>query len=163
MYFCIEMIQRPQTLFFIAVTAICIMMMFSDTVFYNSTNPATGEQFAVEYDETGIMASDGESKEKNTWIFSFIAAIGILSVVSVLMFKNRKLQLLLSSFNYLFILGLIVMMYMYSIHMDYFEGAGDSSFTFYAILPMALIILNYLGAKGVRKDEQLIRSMDRLR
>ncbi|MDB4107312.1 DUF4293 domain-containing protein [Bacteroidia bacterium] len=158
------MIQRPQTLFFLAITAICFMLLFSDTVFYKAENIATSEKYNIEYDETEIIALDGGTKESNSWIISFAAAIGVLSLISLLLFKNRKLQLLLSSFNYLFILGLIVMMYMYSLNMEYFEGQkSEATFTFMALLPMALLFLNFLSARGVSKDEQLIRSMDRLR
>ena len=158
------MIQRPQTLFFLAITTVCLMLMFSDTVFYTTENTFTNELCQVEYDETKMIAADGEDQESNTWIFSFAAAVGLLSFVSIFLFKNRKLQLLLSSFNYLFILGIIVMMYLYSLNMQYFEGEGvNSTFTFYSLIPMALIGLNYFGARGVRRDEMLVRSMDRLR
>jgi hypothetical protein len=71
--------------------------------------------------------------------------------------------MLISSINYLLILGLIIMMYMYSIRIDYFEGSGNQSFTFYALLPLALLFFNFLAIRGVKKDERLIRSIDRLR
>ncbi len=160
------MLQRPQTLFFLAIVGICVMLMFSDTVFYTAENTTTKEKYSIEYDQTEMTAADGTAKEGNTWLVSFAAAIAALSLASLLAFKNRKLQALLSSFNFLFILGLIVMMYMYSIHMSYFEGLNAdvaSSFTFAALLPLALLLCNFLALRGIKKDEQLIRSMDRLR
>lgn len=158
------MIQRPQTLFFLALVAICVMLMFSNTVYYTAENKTTNEKYSVEYDETEMIAADGTAKESNTWIVSFAAAIAALSLVAMLMFKNRKLQTLLSSFNYLFILGLIVMMYMYSMQMNYFEGKeATTSFTFAALLPLALMFFNFLALRGIKADEKLIRSMDRLR
>ena len=155
------MIQRPQTLFYLAIIAISLMLMFSDTVFYTANNNLN-ESVNVEYDETELIASDGTSKEPNTYLFAFLGVIGILAFISLLMFKNRKLQVLLSSFNFLFILGMIVVMYLYSINMQFFN-TGTSTYTFYALLPLSLIFFNYLAIRGVRKDEQLIRSMDRLR
>jgi phosphatidylserine synthase len=160
------MLQRPQTLFFLAIVGICSMLMFSNTVFYMVENTTTKEKYSIEYDQTEMIAADGTAKENNTWLLSFTAAIAALSLTSLLVFKNRKLQALLSSFNFLFILGLIVMMYMYSIHMSYFEGLNAdvaSSFTFAALLPLALLLCNFLALRGIKKDEQLIRSMDRLR
>ncbi len=158
------MIQRPQTLFFLALVAICVMLIFSNTVYYTAENDATSEKYSVEYDETELIAADGTAKEGNTWLVSFAAAIAVLSLAAMLMFKNRKLQVLLSSFNYLFILGLIVMMYMYSLQMNYFEGQNvEASFTFAALLPLALMFFNFLAIRGVKRDEQLVRSMDRLR
>ena len=158
-YLCL-MIQRPQTLFFLAMVAICMMLLFSDSVFYKLSS---GEnEVAVEYDETNLSAPDGVSKEKNTWIISFLSGISIIAGFTLIMFKNRKLQILLSSFNFLFILGLIVMMYAYSIGMNYFEGA-QGGITFLALMPIALLLFNFLAIRGVKKDVQLIRSTDRLR
>ncbi len=155
------MIQRPQTLFYLAMLAISVMLLFSDTVFYTATNGDT-ESVSVEYNETELIAADGSSKEKNTLLVGFLGAIGVLAFVSMIMFKNRKLQTLLSGFNFLFILGLIVVMYLNSLNIKFFEQ-GESSFTFYALLPMSYLFFNFLAMRGVKKDEKLIRSMDRLR
>ncbi len=158
------MIQRPQTLYFLAIVAISLMLLFSDTVFFIAENTSTQEKYNVEYDETEIIAKDGTIKESNTWLIYFIGAISLLSLAALLVFKNRKMQVLLSSFNFLIILGLIVMMYMYSLHMNYFEGQdSQANYTFSALLPLAILFFNFLALRGVRKDEQLIRSMDRLR
>lgn len=140
------------------------MMMFSDTVFYTAENNVTKEKYNVEYDETEMIAADGTAKEANSPLVSFAAAIAVLSLVTLFSFKNRKLQTLLTSFNFLFILGLIVMMYMFSLNMDYFEGQDAArSHTFAALLPLALIFFNFLALRGIQKDERLVRSMDRLR
>ncbi len=156
------MIQRPQTLYFLAMIAICVMLLFTDTVFYSAESNNADGKFTVEYDETEITAEDGTSKESNIYLSMFLGAVGFLALASLVVFKNRKLQTLLSGFNYLFILGLIVMMYMYSINMNYFQD-GTSSFTFFSAIPVALLILNFLAMRNIKKDEQLIRSMDRLR
>ncbi|MEY2924268.1 MAG: hypothetical protein RLZZ337_816, partial [Bacteroidota bacterium] len=103
------MIQRPQTLFYLAIIAICLMLIFSNTVYYKTSN-AANNSVEVEFDETTLHSEDATSKEKNTWIISFLAGIAILAGVALMMYKNRKLQSLLSAFNYLFVLGLIVMM-----------------------------------------------------
>jgi len=155
------MIQRPQTLFYLAIVAICLMLIFSNTVFY-STESTEGDKVSVEYDETELVSKDQASKETNTWLVSFLIGITILASVALVMYKNRKLQNLLSAFNYLFILGLVVMMYMYSINIEYFNS-GTSGFTFSALMPIALLFFNFLAMRGVKKDELLIRSMDRLR
>jgi hypothetical protein len=137
--------------------------MFSNTVFFIAENTATGEKIEVEFDETKIYASDGSSHESNTYLVAIAAGIAALSIASILLFKNRKMQTLVSSINYLLILGLIIMMYLYSLGIEYFSGAGNQSFTLLALLPMSLLFFNFLAIKGVKKDEKLIRSMDRIR
>jgi hypothetical protein len=156
------MIQRPQTLYYLAIVAISLMLLFSNTVYYTAESSTSAERFLVEYDETEIIGEDASSKEANVFMAMFIIANGFLALVALILFKNRKLQTLLSGINYLFILGLIVMMYMYSINMNYFED-GNSSFTFFASIPIAMLILNFFAIRGIKRDEQLIRSMDRLR
>ncbi len=157
------MIQRPQTLFLLAIIAICIMLMFSNTIFFIAKNIDTEEKVEVAFDETKIYAGDGSSQETNTYLIVIAAGIAVLSMASILLFKNRKMQTLVSSINYLLILGLIIMMYLYSLGIEYFNGAGNQSFTILAFLPMSLLFFNFLAIKGIKKDEKLIRSMDRIR
>ena len=158
------MIQRPQTLFFLAGVAICLMMMLSDTVYYTIQNPENSEMYSVEFDETEIIANDGRDKMNNTWAIVFIGLSATLSLVSIFLFKNRKTQLLVASVNYLVILGIAIMLYVYSLYMGYFEEKGlDGDFTMYAAIPLALLVFNFLASKGIQRDEKLVRSMDRLR
>ena len=157
------MIQRPQTLFFLAIVAISIMLAFSDTAYFEGQNETTTQQVSVEYDETKLTAEEGSSSEANTYLLSFILAVACLGLAGLVLYKNRKIQLLLASVNYLLILGVIIMMYMYSLRINFFEGSGSQSFTFFAFLPISLLFFNFLAIRGIKKDEQLIRSMDRLR
>ena len=157
------MIQRPQTLFFLAIVAISIMLAFSDTAYFEGQNETTTQQVSVEYDETKLTAEEGSSSEANTYLLSFILAVAGLGLAGLVLYKNRKIQLLLASVNYLLILGVIIMMYMYSLRINYFEGSGSQSFTFFALLPISLLFFNFLAVRGIKKDERLIRSMDRLR
>lgn len=156
------MIQRPQTVFLLAVVAICIMLIFSDLVYYKTQNSDKTESVNVEYDETEIIASDGTSKNQNTVIVYLLSGIGILALISVFLFRNRKLQVQLSAFNFVFILALVIMMYLGSYGVDYFKN-GTEVLTFYALIPLALLFFNFLAMRSVKKDENLIRSMDRLR
>lgn len=156
------MIQRPQTVFLLAVVAICIMLIFSDLVYYKTQNSDKTESVNVEYDETEIIASDGTSKNQNTVIVYLLSGIGILALISIFLFRNRKLQVQLSAFNFVFILALVIMMYLGSYGVDYFKD-GTEMLTFYALIPLALLFFNFLAMRSVKKDENLIRSMDRLR
>jgi hypothetical protein len=156
------MIQRPQTVFLLAVVAICIMLIFSDLVYYKTQNSDKTESVNVEYDETEIIASDGTSKNQNTVIVYLLSGIGILALISIFLFRNRKLQVQLSAFNFVFILALVIMMYLGSYGVDYFKN-GTEVLTFYALIPLALLFFNFLAMRSVKKDENLIRSMDRLR
>ncbi len=157
------MIQRPQTLFFLATIAISILLLFSNLVFFEAENTKTQQRVVIQYNATKMMAADEADQETNTYLIAFIAAVGGIILTAMLMFKNRKTQLLLTSINYVLILGCIAMMYLYSLHMDSFDSKGIQSFEVSAVLPLLLIILNFLASRGINKDMRLIRSMDRLR
>lgn len=156
------MIQRPQTLFLLAIVAICSMLIFSDLVYYTAQSSDKTETVNVEYDETELIAADGASKNTNKVIVYLLAGIGIIALTSTVLFRNRKLQIQLSSFNFVFILALVIMMYLGSYGVGYFND-GSETFTFYATIPLALMFFNFLAMRSIRKDENLIRSMNRLR
>jgi hypothetical protein len=157
------MIQRPQTLFFLANVAISILLLFSNMVYFNAENTENQQRVEIQYNATKMVAGKDSVQETNTYLMAFMAAVGGISLAAMLMFKNRKTQLLLTSINFILILGCIVMMYLYSIHMAYFEHTGFQNFRLPALLPIVLLVFNFIARNGIQKDEQLIRSMDRLR
>lgn len=156
------MIQRPQSLYLCALLVICLMLILGDIVYFKASNSDKSESVNIEYDETELIAADGTSKQQNTLLISLLASIGAIATIAIFLFKNRKMQILLSSVNYLFILGLILIMYMASYRIGFFEQ-GTEGLTFYALMPVALLFFNFLAIRGITKDEKLIRSMDRLR
>lgn len=156
------MIQRPQTLYFLAVAILSIMMMFSDIKFFTVQEESTGETVQVEYDETKIEVNSEKEVISNKEILFDLGIIALLALISILSFKQNKLQVSLSSFNFVAVLLLIALMYYYSFGKDYIAGA-EGNLTFYALFPLALLFFNFLGLRGIRKDIQLIRSMDRFR
>lgn len=163
-YLCV-MIQRPQTLFFLALLAICSMMLFADLAYFETSGEIKGEVVTVsaQFNQTVMSTSSEKTTESNTMLFYSLIVVGILGLASIITFKNRKLQASLTAFNFIGIILVIIMMYSYSYGIDYFEEPQSSSFTAYAFFPLAMIFLNFLGLRGIRKDVQLIRSMDRLR
>ncbi|NBV57336.1 MAG: DUF4293 family protein [Bacteroidetes bacterium] len=158
-----HMLQRTQTLFLLAIIFICSVLSLTNIPFFEVNNSNNSEKVFVSYNVTQITSEESTITEDNTMIMGCLVAIIILSLVNTFSFKNRKLQMLLTAFNYLLILLLIALIYNFSLHMDYFENYGNSNFKFGVIFPIILIILNLLAFRGIKKDEQLIRSMDRLR
>jgi predicted ferric reductase len=157
------MIQRPQTLYFLAVVAICMMLIFAHIPFFEAETVDASQTVVVAYDETKTIHMGQESTEINTHLLSIFGGISILSLVSMLLFRNRKMQSLLASVNYLLILGLIALMYYNTLNQEAINSLENQSFTYFALLPMILLFFNYLALRGIKKDEALIRSMDRLR
>jgi hypothetical protein len=89
------------------------------------------------------------------------ASLG-LSMLTIAKFKDRKKQLLFGKINYLAILLSIVFIMMdvtfiaeqLSVQENYYIGA---------FLPVAALPFIFLANRAIKKDEKLIKSLDRLR
>jgi hypothetical protein len=89
----------------------------------------------------------------------------IVAIASLFMFKNRILQLKLGRLNIFLFLILLGVIFYYSDNAV--EALGkDNVVIFYqlgAMLPIASILFTFLANKAIRKDEELVRSADRIR
>lgn len=96
-----------------------------------------------------------------------ILTIGILSAVlafiTIFLFKNRKRQIMLCKIN-------IFLIVLYYVTMGVYANAGIEKFgliydsiQFGLALPLIAIILNVLALSKIKKDEKLVRSLDRIR
>lgn len=84
----------------------------------------------------------------------------LLSVITIFQFKNRVLQYKLANLTLLcnvFVTGLFFLL-------NFFKGnPGDVHFTFGAFLPLIGGLFAFLAGHFIKKDEQLVRSADRIR
>jgi hypothetical protein len=83
--------------------------------------------------------------------------VGILSFVNIFLFNNRKLQLRLT---YGGILLSVLLLVMYFLELGNFSR-GDIAL--WSLFYFAILLFYVLAARGIRKDEKLIKSLDRLR
>ena len=92
------------------------------------------------------------------WICN--AVLALVSVISIFLFSNRKLQMriifLTIIYSILFILLFSAGLYLH-IRNDRFHPQPA------LLLPVFALIFNFLAYKGVKHDEELVKSMDRLR
>lgn len=91
------------------------------------------------------------------WFTILSVLAGALGLATIFLFRNRKLQLKLI---YLGIFVSIVLLTLYFLETRDFS---TGNFALWAIFYFAILISFFLAARGVRNDEKLVRSMDRLR
>lgn len=97
-----------------------------------------------------------------------VALSTLLALYIIFKFKNRKLQLKLGQFNYLLLLAIILSIY-FSVRnlinlapLNEFEDVKTVYWIgFY--LPVAAIAFQFLANRGIKKDEELVKSVERLR
>ena len=85
-------------------------------------------------------------------------AVGILTLITIFLYKNRKLQLRLTILAVLLEAGLI---FLYYKEIQTFIGKG--TFSIYAILHVGVVVFLILAARGINSDNKLIKDSNRLR
>lgn len=93
--------------------------------------------------------------------FSIFMGSASLSVIAIFLFGNRQLQTIVNRLNLLlnlFILGVYVYQ---SLMMSGETAVSEKGIGMF--IPILSIVLIVLANKAIRKDEQLVKSADRLR
>lgn len=131
------MIQRIQSIYLL-VAAISMSLISFKVPVYN-------------LNETLFMAED----DTNMFVLTIVGAI--FSLLGLFMFKNRKFQMKLIRLTVLIqmIIGIRIFMLF-----NKFEVVLNSSFLFLMAFTLIALIMAY---RGVKKDDDLVRSVDRIR
>ncbi|MBE7174168.1 MAG: DUF4293 domain-containing protein [Williamsia sp.] len=98
-------------------------------------------------------------------LFSVAVGLACLAAACVFLYKNRSLQFRLA------VIGVVVSIALIALEVwqtgnyrtQYANSLVNSSYYWGGLLPVAMAICFILGARGVYKDQKLIRSQDRLR
>ena len=149
------MIQRIQSVYLLAVTILMIVCM---------CNPVgsiiAGTNGISEFGNLSITLPDG-TKDYAPWaLFAILLVVAILSLVTIFLFKKRMLQIRLTIFSSVVLIG-----YYLALGALIFMLAEETSFTpsWTVCLPLVAIILNWLAIRGIGADEALVKAYDRLR
>lgn len=114
-------------------------------------------------DSTGITSA--EDLLYPTWgLFIVIAAIALIALVTIFLFRKRILQIRLCIFNAILMVGFYVLFGYYLWKSQ--DLAGDSSdfrLKIAITFPFISIIIDYLAIRNIGADEALVRSLERLR
>ena len=149
------MIQRIQSVYLLAVTILMIICMCSPV-----GSIITNTQEISEFGNLCITLPDG-TKDYATWaLFTILLVASILSFVTIFLFKKRMLQIRLTIFNSILLIGYYLTLIAYI-----FMLAEDTTFSasWTICLPFVAIILNWLAIRGIGADEALVKAYDRLR
>lgn len=161
------MLQRVQSLFLLGV-AICMgLLLISDI--WEENLPDKNQVIALDaYALTTAPLTESNDAFKviqSTWYIAVLATLSAgVAFFEIFRYQNRLTQLKLGLLNVLLMVGVLGSM-VYFI----FEGetlsanATQGDFEVGIYLPGFALILNLLANRFIRRDEQLVRSVDRLR
>ena len=155
------MIQRIQTVYLLIVAGLFIALMFLPLAVVNSG----GDTFSFEL--MGLVSPAQPTEIAfSTWPLLCLAAIiTLISVGNIFLYKKRILQMRISIYNTLIILGFCILFGFYLWQMGKSAVLQDMNFTIciWASFPIISIIFNYLAIRNIGADEALVRSLERLR
>jgi len=143
------MIQRIQSIYLLLASIVSGGLIFVFNLWGNLKNKV----YALD-----LFLRDAVSLKVIPALF-FVSAI--LSFVAIFLFKNRKLQFVvgrLSILINLFLLGLLIYVSLTLPGEISISEKGIGMF-----LPILAILLIVLANKAIKKDEDLVKSVDRLR
>ena len=149
------MIQRIQSVYLLVVTILMVICMCRPV---GSIIASTNE--ISEFGNLCITMPDG-TKDYAPWaLFVILLIVAILSFGTIFLFKKRMLQIRLTIFSSVVLIGYYMALIAYI-----FMLAEDTSFTpsWIICLPFIGIILNWLAIRGIGADEALVKAYDRLR
>jgi hypothetical protein len=151
--------QRTQTLYLFLIVVFSTLSLVFPFAYYE-----LGEE-NVTFNLFGLSKN---SLDVDTW-FPYYISIGLttgLALFSITQFKNRKRQLALGKINYLVILITIILLFIdVTLIASNLKIENESiSYNFVGfLLPVFCLAFNFLANRGIKKDEALVKSMDRLR
>ncbi len=107
-----------------------------------------------------IFADKVYNVQDNVALLVLFAVAGALAVASIFLYKNRTTQVRLSIIALLVNLGGLAFAIIYLLQQVNYASIAYSIGIF---LPLLAVIFLWLAQRNIRKDEKLVRSMDRLR
>lgn len=154
------MIQRIQSVY-LALAILSMALMFAFKVAGIST--ADGEAVLTIYGAT-LNAEPLGLPLLVVPPFIYTAIIIVALVIQLLLFKNRKFQMTVGRVAYLLILGFVVFLYFAGDQLaEAVNATGDLRYGAGIYFPVAAVAFVFLANRSIKKDEELVRSLDRLR
>lgn len=153
------MIQRIQSIYLLLVVALQIVTLCLPVgMFVTRTEVWSFYNY-------GLINAEATTTDNSCWgMFALMLLSSIVAFGTIFLYKNRKLQVRLTIFNMLVIIGWYVVFYAFMI--GYKEMLDDMLFfntSLTLALPIVSLILSVMAVRAIRKDEKLVRAADRLR
>jgi len=151
------MIQRIQTVYLLLATILMVLFyIYPIATFTTST-------FQFDFFNCHITHPKDLPPPIALLPLAILPTISILmSTISIFLYKKRKTQILLGRINTLFILLTIITTVLYYLRIDNLLK-GTSSIGFAGIFPILAFVFIIMANSAIKKDEELVRSADRIR
>ena len=149
------MIQRIQTLFLLIALVLQTLMFFQPLAILQ-INDATFYEIFIK----GYVFNEQIQYSYSLMVFNLITIL--LNFIIIFFYKKRILQMRLTIYNTILLIGLQGVI-AYTIYGTANHLNAEIFLQYAAILPTITAILNLLAFKYIKRDEELVKSADRIR
>jgi hypothetical protein len=139
------MIQRRQTLWLLLSTAAAILTFMFPFV--------TGKEML----KTNILADKVVDAGSNFFLLVVTGASLILSTIIIFLFRDRKQQMQLC------LVGVLVSVIIIVLYILQMNKLIKPVLALFCVLPFLILTGYYMAYRDIRKDERLVKSLDKLR
>ena len=165
------MIQRIQTIYLLLAAALMATFLFCpiaqfDTPdgLYNFTSQGVSTVMAEPATDGSEATIAQTSVFTATWgVLALGAVITVLSLVAIFLYKNRPNQARVCMINAFFMVTFYIIIFLSGYTFQNDLAATHTSWSAYLVMPFVALVLDILAYRAINKDEQLVRSMDRIR
>ena len=150
------MIQRIQSVYLLVVTILLVVGLCLPVGTF-----VTGDHSLVTFSNLSMTLADGTVDYAPWALFAILLLSALLAFATIFLFKNRMLQIRLTVFSSVLLLG-----YYGTFLAFYFMTIEDGmsfSPSWTICLPFVCIVLNWLAIRAIGADEMLVKSYERLR
>lgn len=166
------MIQRIQTVYLALVLIMSFVGMVSNIAYWTVADATVATFSNFTFHANGAFESLDSTS--GPWCLGvLLILVMFLSAMSIMLFRKRMRQLRLTIISTILLVGYVAAyaVFAYYYHLNLEQLVPDSMesmaptfhVNFVGMFPVISIILNCLAIQGIRKDEALVRSLDRIR
>ncbi|MGE5419080.1 MAG: DUF4293 domain-containing protein [Chloroflexota bacterium] len=148
------MIQRIQTVYLLLTTVIAVLFLSGDIILFENGRSLMLTGYAP--------GGEGTQPEPILPLTVMLLINPFLSLILIFLYKKRKLQMKLTILLIFTILLTVAMIGYFAWNLSR-ASSTDIVFTYKMILPLLMLIFSVLAYAGIKKDEEIVRSYDRLR
>ncbi len=155
------MIQRAQSIYlFLVVVLMSLFFLFpiADLI--------TSDSVSLKLYSYGLKKIvNGESQKLMSTLPLLIlaVAISIINFYNIFLFSRRTAQMRLCVYNILLMIGLVLLSFYYFRVVYKVYEIAYHHFKIAAIIPVLCIVLNIMAFSGIKRDELLVKTYERLR
>ena len=149
------MIQRIQSVYFLLACILMVVTVFSPLLIVDING------LQATFNSCGVYT---DNIQFHTWGVITVAGIcGLLPLINIFLFKRRKVQIKVANVTSILILFFFVTLFAYFYALSNKFGATFVNVQYGIVLPLVALIFNMMAVQKVKKDESLIKSLNRIR